>query len=174
MATGLPNGGWSRCRLLAEAGIDPGRLLFHSLAANAPRDLINAVDQLLANLSRKTATDAAYPFWLTTGRSFTPHLTGARICRGFHSQEKPEVCIEINSLDARDLGIQSGEPITFSSRQGTITATARMSDRVRPGAAFLPRHFLEDVVTGSWTVPRQGDAGIPWVCRQFSQVAGAT
>ena len=39
--------------LLAEAGIDPGRLLFHSLAANAPRDLIDAVDQLLANLRRK-------------------------------------------------------------------------------------------------------------------------
>lgn len=134
--------------LLAEAGIDPGRLLFQSLAANAPRDFINAVDQLMANLSLQAAeTDAAYPFWLTTGASFTPHLTDTRMPRYFAlPQEDREVCIEINSLDARELGVQAGEPIRFSSRQGTITATARMSDRIRPGTAFLPRHFLEDVV----------------------------
>ncbi len=149
--------------LLAEAGIDPGRLLFHSLAANAPRDLINAVDQLLANLSQKSAaTDAAYPFWLTTGSSFTPHLTGAGMPRySALPREDREVCIEINSLDARDLGIQSGEPIRFSSRQGAITATARMSARVRPGAAFLPRHFLEDVVNRLVNSPLDPIAGMP-------------
>ena len=32
--------------LLAEVGIDPGRLLFHSLAANAPGDFIDAVDTI--------------------------------------------------------------------------------------------------------------------------------
>ena len=135
-------------RLLAEAGIDPGRLLFHSVAANAPRDLIDAVDQVMANLSRSAAkTDDDYPFWLTTGASFTQHFSGAKSQRQpvFH-HERREVCIEIHAQDARDLGIQSGEPININSRQGTITATARLTDRLKPGTVFMPRLLLGDVV----------------------------
>ncbi len=134
--------------LLAEAGIDPGRLLFRSLAANAPRDLIDAVDQVMANLSLSAAeTDEDYPFWLTTGASFTQHFSGAKSQRQpVLPQESREVCIEMHSQDARDLGIQSGEPIKVNSRQGAITATARLTDRLKPGAAFMPRHFLGDVV----------------------------
>ena len=41
--------------LLAEAGIDPGRVLFASLAANAPQDFLDAVDHLLSNLSLQAA-----------------------------------------------------------------------------------------------------------------------
>ncbi len=149
--------------LLAEAGIDPGRLLFHSLAANAPRDLIDAVDQLLANLSLQAAeTEDAYPFWLTTGTSFTPHLTRSRMPR--YSALPPvdrEVCIEINSLDARQMGIQPGEQIRTSSHRGRLTATVWLSDRVKAGTAFMPRHFLEDVVNRLVNSPLDPIARMP-------------
>ena len=147
--------------LLAEAGIDPGRLLFRSLAANSPRDLIDAVDQVMANLSLSAAeTDDDYPFWLTTGASFTQHFSGAKSQPVLHDESR-EVCIEIHAQDARDLGIQLGEPIKINSRQGTITAIARLTDRLKPGMAFVPRHFLEDVVNRLVNSPLDPIAAMP-------------
>ena len=147
--------------LLAEAGIDPGRLLFRSLAANSPRDLIDAVDQVMGNLSLAAAeTDADYPFWLTTGASFTQHFSGAKSQPVLHDESR-EVCIEIHAQDARDLGIQLGEPIKINSRQGTITAIARLTDRLKPGMAFVPRHFLEDVVNRLVNSPLDPIAAMP-------------
>ncbi len=134
--------------LLAEAGIDPDRLLFHSLAANAPGDFIEAVDALMANLRRlATATDDAYPVWLTTGMAYREHRTVPRTyTAAFESQAQPEVLIEINAADAQKLGIRSGEQIKTASPAGAVTATAVVTDRIRPGAAFLPRHFLKDTL----------------------------
>jgi quinone-modifying oxidoreductase, subunit QmoB len=134
--------------LLAEAGLDPGRLLFHSLAANAPGDFIDAVDALMANLRRlNAATDDAYPVWLTTGMTYREHRTVPRTyTAAFESQEKPEVIIEINATDARDLGLRSGEQIRTTSPDGIVTATALVTKRVGPGTAFLPRHFLKDAL----------------------------
>ena len=149
--------------LLAEAGIDPGRLLFKALAANAPRELIDAVDQLMANLSLKAAeTDDGHPFWLTTGTSFTQHLTSPKLSRRCPlPREDREVYIEIHAQDARDLGIESGEAIRMNSREGAITATAWLTDRLKPGTAFMPRQFLRDVVTRLVNSPLDPIAGMP-------------
>jgi|GEM_PF-134526 len=134
--------------LLAEAGIDPGRLLFHSLAANAPGDLIDAVDELMANLRRLTAaTDDSYPVWLATGTAFKEHRTVPRTYSyTFEYQEQPEVLIEISAEDARNLGIRSGEQFRTTGREGVVTATAMVTKRVRPGTAFLPRQFLKNAL----------------------------
>jgi heterodisulfide reductase subunit A-like polyferredoxin/coenzyme F420-reducing hydrogenase delta subunit/glycine cleavage system H lipoate-binding protein len=134
--------------LLAEAGIDPGRLLFNSLAANAPRDLIDSVEQLLANLSFWSyEKDDEYPFWLTTEAiSIRPPAGGQRPQATRFLPANQEVCIEINARDARQLGIQAGEQIETSSRTGTITATAYLNDRVRPGTALFPRRSGDDAI----------------------------
>ena len=148
---------------LADAGIDPGRLLFRPLAANSPRDLIDAVDQVMANLSLSAAeTDEDYPFWLTTGASFTQHFSGAKSqLQPVLSAEGRVVCIEIPAQDAQDLGIQSGEQIKINSRQGTITAIARLTDRLKSGMAFLPRYFLGDVVDRLVNSPLDPIANMP-------------
>ena len=103
---------------------------------------------MLANLRRlKTATDEAYPVWLTTGMDYREHHTVPRTyTAAFESQDKPEVIIEINAADARDLGIRPGEQIRTASRDGFVNATAMVTTRVRPGTAFLPRHFLKDAL----------------------------
>jgi len=59
------------------------------------------------------------------------------------------------------LGIQLGEPIKINSRQGTITAIARLTDRLKPGMAFVPRHFLEDVVNRLVNSPLDPIAAMP-------------
>ncbi len=134
--------------LLAEAGIEPHRLLFHSLAANAPGDFIDAVDHFLANLTAPEVTaDEAHPFRLAIGTAFTRHPAGARPRRlPAPPPESAEVCIELNPQDAQRLGIQPGDAITVGAPRETITATARVSRRVRPGTAFLPSYFEPEAV----------------------------
>ncbi len=134
--------------LLAEAGIAPSRLLFHSLAANAPGDLIDAVDELMINLRRLAATtDDAYPVWLATGTAFKEHRTvPPAYTYTFEYREQPEVLVEISAEDAQNLGIRSGERFKTSTPESVITATAVVTNRVRPGTAFLPRHFLKNAL----------------------------
>lgn len=85
--------------LLAEAGIEPHRLLFHSLAANAPGDFIDVVDHFLANLpAPDVSPDEAHPFRLTIGTAFTRHPAGTSTRRRpAPPPESVEVCIELNA-----------------------------------------------------------------------------
>jgi anaerobic selenocysteine-containing dehydrogenase len=45
----------------------------------------------------------------------------------------PESYIQINTIDARKLGIARNEKIRVSSRRGEIETLARISDDVAPG-----------------------------------------
>ncbi len=134
--------------MLAEAGIEPARLLYQSLAANSPGDFVDAVDTLMANLRRlAVATDAEYPILLTTGAAYRSHRTVPRTYTyTFEGKSEPEVIIEISPADAQRLGIRGGERLHTKSPDGLITATAVVSDRLRPGTAFLPRHFLQEAI----------------------------
>ncbi len=91
------------------------------------------------------APDTDYPFWLTTGTIFSQYLTGTmtRRCPTLH-HENPEVEVEINPADARRLKIAAGEKIRTSSRRGTITAKAWITERVKPGVVFIPLHYMEN------------------------------
>ncbi|MCL4501809.1 MAG: hypothetical protein M1438_08115, partial [Deltaproteobacteria bacterium] len=106
--------------------------------------LLDAVEQTLATLSFESAAkDDDYPFWLTS-ETIDMRLSSDNKKRG--PIPEAEVCIEINPQDARHLGIRAGEPIEAGSRGGTIKATAYLSDRVRPGAAFVPLHFRDEAI----------------------------
>jgi formate dehydrogenase major subunit len=91
------------------------------------------------------APDDEYPFWLTTGTLFTHYLTGTmtRRCRTLH-HENPVVEVEINPADAARLEVKAGDQVKASTRRGTITATALVTKRVRPGVVFIPLHFAEN------------------------------
>ncbi|MGQ9920082.1 MAG: hydrogenase iron-sulfur subunit, partial [Desulfobacca sp.] len=134
--------------MLAEAGIEPERLLYQSLAANAPGDFVAAVDTLMANLQRLAVPASEdYPILLTTGAAYRQHRTVPRTYTyHFEAKSDPEVIIEISPADAQRLGIRSGERLQTKSPEGLLTATAMVSDRLRPGTAFLPRHFLKDAI----------------------------
>ena len=45
--------------------------------------------------------------------------------------------------DAADLGIANGEIVEVSSRRGTITAEARVSDKTNPGQVWMPFHYVD-------------------------------
>ncbi len=86
--------------------------------------------------------DTTYPFWLNTGR----------VIEHFHSRTKtkrvaqlhemvPENYVEISSADAKTLRVVTGNLVTVTSRRGSITVKAKVTDTVKAGSVFIPMHF---------------------------------
>jgi predicted molibdopterin-dependent oxidoreductase YjgC len=56
----------------------------------------------------------------------------------------PDGFVEINSDDARQLGIRDGEPIRLATPDGSALSTARVTPEVKAGTIFVP-YFLREV-----------------------------
>ncbi|MGF7452552.1 formate dehydrogenase subunit alpha [Pasteurella bettyae] len=86
--------------------------------------------------------DKEYPMMLTTGRILYHYNTSAMTKRTEGLMEiAGHSFVEINTQDAEHLGIKDGERVTVSSRRGTITSEARVSDKTNPGECWMPFHF---------------------------------
>jgi predicted molibdopterin-dependent oxidoreductase YjgC len=59
-------------------------------------------------------------------------------------QEETTGYVEINPLDAAELGVQDQDTLILSSRRGELEVTARLSETVPPKTLFLPIHFGEN------------------------------
>ena len=88
--------------------------------------------------------DDDYPFILTTGRVLCHFHTGTmtRKVSGLNLLRDEEL-VEINPGDAADLGIEDGDLVEVSSRRGSVTARAKLTERSSPGVAFMTFHFAE-------------------------------
>jgi formate dehydrogenase (coenzyme F420) alpha subunit len=86
--------------------------------------------------------DANYPFTLMTGRVIFHYHTRTQTdrCEVLH-YEVPESYIQINTLDARELGIRNGEKIRVRSRRGETITRARVTDEVPPKVLYMAMHF---------------------------------
>ena len=88
------------------------------------------------------ATDAAFPLALNTGRArdhwHTLTRTGLapELCR-----HAPEPYVELNPADAEQLGITEGRLTRVQTALGEAVVAAKLSDRQRPGAIFMPMHW---------------------------------
>ena len=86
----------------------------------------------------------AFPLSLNTGRVrdhwHTMTRTGLSpdLCR-----HAPEPYVEIHPADAEPLGIAEGALTRVQTEQGEAVALARLSDRQRPGAIFMPMHWTQ-------------------------------
>jgi len=88
--------------------------------------------------------DDEYPFVLTTGRSIWQWHTGTMPRRAVDlEREEPTGWIEINTEDAKKLGIKDKELVKAKTRRGEITITARVTDDIKPGVMFIPFHYAE-------------------------------
>lgn len=85
-----------------------------------------------------------YPFFLNTGRQMYHWHTGTmtRRSEGLDSRE-PVPVVEMNLLDALDLGLAEGETVRVTSRRGSILIGVRVSDRQARGQIFIPMHYRE-------------------------------
>ncbi len=88
--------------------------------------------------------DGDYPFILTTGRILEHFHTGTLTRKSLTlEREEPQGYVEINTLDAKRLGVCDGARIRVSSRRGEITPIARITDNIKENVVFIPFHYRE-------------------------------
>ncbi len=88
--------------------------------------------------------DQEYPFILTTGRELFQYHTGTMTRRVKAINEiSSGPYIEVNPDDAKNLSIEAGNNVCVTSRRGSITLKAKVSDRPDKGVVFIPFHFKE-------------------------------
>lgn len=94
------------------------------------------------HISPAEQPDSEYPMILSTGRVLY-HWHGGEMTR--RSQGLLEVydqsLVEINPTDAENLGIDGNSRVKITSRRGSITAEALVSERVPQGMVFANFHF---------------------------------
>ncbi len=86
--------------------------------------------------------DAEYPFTMMTGRIIFHYHTRTQTDRSptLHN-DVPENYMQMNTLDAEELGIKPYEKVKVTSRRGESIAIARVTDDVAPKVIFMPMHF---------------------------------
>ncbi|MEX1091566.1 MAG: molybdopterin dinucleotide binding domain-containing protein, partial [Acidimicrobiia bacterium] len=84
--------------------------------------------------------DSDYPFTITTFRLAT--RTKARTAYDYWALEThPDNRVEINVVDAAEMGIHDGDRVRISSRSGSADGVAKVSHRVRPGSIAATHHY---------------------------------
>ncbi|CAN7376235.1 molybdopterin oxidoreductase family protein [Knoellia sp. LjRoot47] len=101
------------------------------------------------------------PVHLVTGRVLQHYQSGAQTRRVDELVvASPEAFVEIHPVLADRHDITSGDDVTLTSARGTVTAPARVTDRVRPDTVFMPFHWAGDAsvnrVTNDATDPVSG------------------
>jgi len=61
-----------------------------------------------------------------------------------HRRRAGQLFIELHEEDAKRRGVKDGEPVSVRNERGEVRATCRISDRVRPGIAWMPFGGLTD------------------------------
>ena len=108
----------------------------------------------------KELPDADYPLLLNTGRTNVHWHTGSMTRRShLLDREERSAFVEINPEDAINYKISARQQVKITSRRGTITCAAQLTDRVPPGQVFVPFHFAEgaaNVLTNNVLDPESG------------------
>lgn len=88
--------------------------------------------------------DEEYPLIMMTGRNLYHYNAMAMTDKTPGLMEiSGHSYIEVNTKDAEKAGIRNGERIKVSSRRGTISSEARVSNKTNPGECWMPFHFLD-------------------------------
>ncbi|TDD81643.1 formate dehydrogenase subunit alpha [Saccharopolyspora karakumensis] len=81
-----------------------------------------------------------FPLVLTTGRILSQYNVGAQTRRTANVAWHPEDVLEIHPHDAEDRGISSDDVVNLSSRVGTTSLRAKISDRMPVGVVYTTFH----------------------------------
>jgi ferredoxin-nitrate reductase len=83
-----------------------------------------------------------FPFILTTGRIRDQWHTMTKTGKVSRLMTHiPSPMLEINPIDAYKSGIENGDIVVVTSKNGTVRVKAKVSDSIREGVVFLPMHW---------------------------------
>jgi len=118
----------------------PGTKYLHAGRFTRGKGLMNVID------FRPPAEvpDDEYPLVLSTGRTLY-HYNIGNMTRESETiaQKQNENFIEMHPRDAEELGIPEGGPVRVTTRRGSIVVRAMVGNKTRPGAVWMPFHFVE-------------------------------
>ncbi|WP_051114096.1 molybdopterin oxidoreductase family protein [Actinopolymorpha alba] len=98
--------------------------------------------------------DAAYPVYLTTGRVLAQYQSGAQTRRvAALRKAAPNPFVELHPDLAERHGIADGDDVRVTSRRGSATAPARVTDTIRVDTVFMPFHWAGAGRANSLTNP---------------------
>jgi formate dehydrogenase major subunit len=117
-----------------------------------------------------------FPVRLTTGRRLDGYNTGVQ-SGGYRSPISHGAVIDLDPLDAAQLGVSDGDVVRVTSRRGSIDIPARVHDGLRPGLAFMPVHFPDDADVNILTLdawdPKSGTAEFKATAVRIDSIVGA-
>jgi formate dehydrogenase major subunit len=87
--------------------------------------------------------DVAYPYVLVTGRRLEHYNAGTMTRRTANIELLPQERLELHPVDAEQIGVSDGALVRVSSRRGSVTLAANVTDRVAAGQVFMAFHFPE-------------------------------
>jgi formate dehydrogenase major subunit len=102
-----------------------------------------------------------FPFTLTTGRLLPQFHTGTMTRKTPGIDALAGAAVEIAPGDADRLGVSEGDLVELSTPRGSLTAPARVTNRVPEGTLFMAFHFAEAPVNLLTNPARDPQAGIP-------------
>jgi len=118
--------------------------------------------------------DEHYPLWLTTGRLLYQYHTGTMTRKSQGLNTLAGTClVEIAPQDAEANNLSDGDPVTVSSRRGSIQASVSVSRVAVPGTIFIPFHYAEaaaNVLTNPQTDPISGIPGFKACAAQLTRL----
>jgi formate dehydrogenase major subunit len=85
-------------------------------------------------------TSRKFPLLLTTGRILTQYNVGAQTRRTSNNVWHPEDVLEIHPSDAELRGISTGDLVDLTSRVGSTTLRALVSERMPAGVVYTTFH----------------------------------
>lgn len=106
--------------------------------------------------------DAEYPFFMNTGRQMYHWHTGTMTRRSTALDARESTAtVELNPLDAAELGVSEGEEVVITSRRNSIRIAVRLSSRVARHQVFVPMHYREAAANLLTNPALDGPSGIP-------------
>ncbi|MBT2770703.1 formate dehydrogenase subunit alpha [Halomonas sp. ISL-60] len=88
--------------------------------------------------------DDDYPTVLTTGRQLEHWHTGSMTRRSMVLDAlEPEAVASLSAGELNRLGVAPGDPLTITTRRGTITLAARVDPKIPDGMVFVPFAYAE-------------------------------
>jgi formate dehydrogenase major subunit len=86
-------------------------------------------------------TSRRFPLILTTGRILSQYNVGAQTRRTDNVVWHPEDVLEIHPFDAAERGVADGGLVELSSRVGTTSLRAVLTERVPVGVVYTTFHY---------------------------------
>jgi formate dehydrogenase alpha subunit len=150
-------GGMTRERISRVGGLrwpcpderHPGTEILHTERFSTPDGKARVAT--VENKPPAEGTSPEYPILLTTGRIVVHYNSGSMTRRSPSLLERDcELYIEISPEDAAGLKVRHGEMVTVKTRRGETEARARVTNKVKPGVAFMPFHWQgTNIITSS-------------------------